>query len=44
MIKTLNAELPQMPEPIAVKQDLPPPFAPKFKDVPRVTIGQQPPP
>jgi hypothetical protein len=27
-----------------VKQDLPPPFAPKFKDVPKMTIGQQPPP
>jgi ribosomal protein L7Ae-like RNA K-turn-binding protein len=27
-----------------VKQELPPPFAPKFKDIPKVTMGQQPPP
>lgn len=44
MIKTLNAELPPMPEEIVVKQELPPPYAPKFKDVPKITMGQQPPP
>lgn len=33
-----------MPEPIVVNQELPPPYAPKFKDVPKVTMGQQPPP
>lgn len=33
-----------MPEEIVVKQQLPPPYPAKFKDVPRVTIGQQPPP
>jgi hypothetical protein len=44
MLKALQAELPQMPEEIVVKQELPPPFAPKFKDVPKVTMGQQPPP
>jgi hypothetical protein len=44
MIKALNAELPPMPEKIVVQQELPPPYAPKFKDVPKVTMGQQPPP
>jgi len=27
-----------------IKQELPPPYAPKFKDVPKITMGQQPPP
>jgi len=44
MIKTLNGELPPMPEQISVQQELPPPYAPKFKDVPKITMGQQPPP
>ena len=44
MIKALNNELPPMPEEITVEQELPPPYPAKFKDVPRVTIGQQPPP
>ena len=44
MIRTLNAELPPMPQEIVVKQELPPPYPAKFKDVPRVTMGQQPPP
>jgi hypothetical protein len=44
MIRTLGGELPPMPEEIVVKQELLPPYAKKFKDVPKVTIGQQPPP
>lgn len=44
MIKMLESELPPMPEEIQVKQELPPPFAPKFKDIEKVTMGQQPPP
>ena len=44
MLKALQAELPPMPDEIVVKQELAPPFAPKFKDIPKVTIGQQPPP
>jgi len=33
-----------MPEEMLVEQEMPPPYAPKFKDVPKVIIGQQPPP
>jgi hypothetical protein len=44
MIRMLMAELPQMPEEIEVKPELPPPFAKKFKEIPKTTIGQQPPP
>lgn len=29
---------------MTVKPELAPPFAPQFKDIPKVTIGQQPPP
>jgi hypothetical protein len=44
MIRTLQAEIPPMPEEIVVKPELPPPYNPKFKEVPKITIGQQPPP
>lgn len=44
MLKILYQELPALPEVIEVKQECPPPFPPKFKDVEKVTIGQQPPP
>lgn len=33
-----------MPKEIVVNKELPPPFAPKFKDIEKVTIGMQPPP
>lgn len=44
MIKALQAEIPLMPADIEVKQEMPPPFKPKFKDVEKIIIGQQPPP
>lgn len=44
MLKALQAELPAMPDEIVVKPELAPPFPAKFKDIPKVTIGQQPPP
>lgn len=40
MIKTLNAQLPPLPEPMVVKQELPPDPTKKFKDIDKVTIGQ----
>lgn len=43
MVKTLHSELPALPEVKEVKAEEPPPYAKKFKDVPKVTIGQQPP-
>lgn len=33
-----------MPDEIEVNQEQPPPYPKKFKDVEKVTIGQQPPP
>ena len=44
MIKNLNGELPPLPEEIEIKQEQAPPFAKKFKDIPKSIIGQQPPP
>ena len=43
MVKTLHSDLPPLPPVVEVKQEDPPPFAKKFKDVVKVTIGQQPP-
>ena len=37
MLKVLDNELPPMPELIKVVQEQPPPLAPKFKDVEKIS-------